>query len=62
LGLSSRCGSDCAASIVIDYLGIYMLAGEMNGQSRTLGSACNSFPDPPMNALPRCLTNRRHAY
>jgi len=39
-----------------------MLAGEMNGQSGTLGRACNFLPDPPMNALPRCLTNRRHAY
>jgi hypothetical protein len=34
----------------------------MNRQPRPLRRARNSFPNPLMNALPRCLTNRRHIY
>jgi hypothetical protein len=60
--LSSRCSGDCPSSIVIDYLRVNMLPGEMNRESGPLGRARDSFPDPSMNALPRRLTNRRHAY
>jgi len=34
----------------------------MDCQAWPLRGACNFFPDPSMNALPRCLTKRRHAY
>jgi hypothetical protein len=43
-------------------LRINMFPGKMDCQSRPLRCACNFFPDPSMNALPRCLTKRRHAY
>jgi hypothetical protein len=60
--LSSRRGGDCPSSIVVDHLRINMLPGKMDCQSRPLRCACNFFPDPSMNALPRCLTKRRHVY
>jgi hypothetical protein len=60
--LSSRCSGDRASRIVVDHLRINMFPGKMDCQSRPLRCACNFFPDPSMNALPRCLTKRRHAY
>src|SRR5207247_11256812 len=60
--LSGRCGGDCPSSIVIDHLRINMLPGKMNRESGPLRRARDSFSDPSMNALLRCLTNRRHPY
>ena len=61
-GLSCRCGGDRASRIVIDQLGVNMFPGQMNCQSGSLRGTCNFLPDPAVNALPRCFTNRRHAY
>ena len=59
---SSRCSGDGASRIVVDHLGINMFAGKMDCQSGPLRRARKFFPQPSMNALPRCLAKRRHAY
>jgi hypothetical protein len=60
--LGRRCGYQCAASVIVDNLRINVFPGEMDCQPRPFRRTSDFLPDPLMNALPRCLTIRRHIY